>query len=369
MNRRERNASGQRAGLSDPPLAELVERVRAATRDARPLEIRGGGSKAFYGRVVRGAPLDVRGLRGIVAYEPSELVITARAGTPLIDIEAALAAEQQMLGFEPPHFAPGATVGGAVASGLSGPARPYHGALRDFVLGVELLDGRGELLTFGGQVMKNVAGFDVSRLIAGSLGTLGVIVQASLRVLPRPRRERTLEWRLSPPVAQARMLALARAPWPMTALCYDGEILRMRAAGSDEAVTDAVARLAPDVVADELDYWHALRDLRLPFFAGDERALWRLSLPPATPDPPKLGAVLHDWGGAQRWVRAPADDEILRAYSVAHGGHATCFGAAGAAIEAPFTPLAPPLCALMQRLKQALDPQGIFNPGRLYEWL
>ena len=235
----------------------------------------------------------------------------------------------------------------------------------DFVLGVDLLNGRGELLSFGGQVMKNVAGFDVSRLLAGSLGTLGVIVQVSLRVLPRPALQRSLIWRLGLSEAQQRMTELASAPWPITALCYDGELLRMRVAGSEEAVSHAITELAPDVESDDLDYWRALRDLRLPFFSDDPRPLWRMSVPPTAPDPAGLGLVLQDWGGAQRWLHAAADDPRPRSHAAELGGHASCFGAS----DAPFAAPAAPLRALMQRVKGALDPQGIFNPGRLYDWL
>ena len=362
---REPEASGLRATLADATVAALVMRVKTAIETASPVQIRGGGSKHFYGRATHGELLDTRDCAGIVAYEPTELVITARAGTPLAEIEQTLAAQDQMLGFEPPHFAGGATVGGVVASGLSGPARPYHGAARDFVLGVDVIDGRGELLSFGGQVMKNVAGFDVARLLAGSLGTLGVIVQASLRVLPRPRVQRSLIWRLTPSEAQQRMAQLACAPWPITAMCYDGDLLRLRAAGSEEAVSHAIAQLAPDIDSDDLDYWRALRDLRLPFFSADPRPLWRMSVPPTAPDPAGTGPILHDWGGAQRWLHAALDNTTVRAHAAQLGGHASCF----AVSDAPFAAPAAPLRALMQRVKRGLDPQGIFNPGRLYEWL
>ena len=362
---REPEVNGVRASLEDPVVASLVAQVKAAAESGRALRIQGGGSKAFYGRVTHGELLDTRVCAGIVAYEPTELVITARAGTPLAEVEETLAAEGQMLGFEPPHFGGAATIGGAVASGLSGPARPYHGAARDFVLGVDVIDGRGQLLSFGGQVMKNVAGFDVARLLAGSLGTLGVIVQVSLRVLPRPRVQRSLIWRLAPSEASPRMTELASAPWPITAMCYDGELLRLRVAGSEEAVSHACAELAPDVESDDLDYWRDLRDLRLPFFVDDVRPLWRMSVPPVAPDPAGVGPLLHDWGGAQRWLHGALDDTRIRDHAAALGGHASCFAAG----DAPFAAPAAALRELMQRVKRGLDPQGIFNPGRLYEWL
>ena len=361
----EGEAGSLRASLADSAVAALAERVKAAAASGTALRIQGGGSKSFYGRSLKGEALDLRALHGIVAYEPTELVITARAGTPLADIEEALASRDQMLGFEPPHFGGGATLGGAVASGLSGPARPYHGAARDYVLGVDVIDGRGQLLSFGGQVMKNVAGFDVARLMAGSLGTLGVIVQVSLRVLPRSRVQRTFVWRLDAEQAQRRMTELAAAPWPITAMCHDGELLRMRVAGSIEAVSHASRELAPDIESDDLDYWRDLRDLRLPFLLDDPRPVWRMSLPPTAPDPRGANAVLHDWGGAQRWLHADLNDTDIREHAAALGGHATCF----AVSDAPFAAPAAPLRALMQRVKSGLDPLGIFNPGRLYDWL
>ncbi len=365
MTSREPDLSDVRASIADAVIGEIAARVSAAAAAGTALQIRGGGSKAFYGRSVQGELLDTRACAGIVAYEPTELVMTARAGTPLLEIEAALAAHDQMLGFEPPYFGGGATLGGVVACGLSGPARPYHGAVRDFVLGVELLDGRGELLRFGGQVMKNVAGFDVSRLLAGSLGSLGVIVQASMRVIPSPRRQCTLEWQLPSASARERMAALAQAPWPITGLSYDGGILRLRAAGSAEAVAHGITQLAPDNVVEDDTHWRALRDLQLPFFVDDQRPLWRLSVPPGAPDPAGHGPLLLDWGGAQRWLHAAADDLSLRDYAAALGGHASCFSGS----DTPFAEPAAPLRQLMQRVKLALDPQGIFNPGRLYHWL
>ncbi|MGR8920473.1 MAG: glycolate oxidase subunit GlcE, partial [Gammaproteobacteria bacterium] len=265
-------------------LARLVEQVTAAAADARPLRVRGGGSKAFLERHADGETLEVAPLAGIVSYEPTELVVTARAGTPLAELEAALAASGQQLGFEPPRLGAGSTIGGAVASGLSGPARPYRGSARDFLLGVEIVNGRGERLRFGGQVMKNVAGYDVSRLMAGAWGVLGLITEVSLRVVPRPPREATLGWQLDAADAHRRMLDLALKPWPVSAMACDGERLRVRVSGSAEAVDDAVRRLAPDAVDDETPFWDELRDLALPALQ-DPRGLWRLSLPPAAPDP------------------------------------------------------------------------------------
>ena len=275
-----------------------------------------------------------------------------------------------MLGFEPPHLGTDSTVGGVIATGLSGPGRPYRGAVRDFVLGVDMINGRGQALRFGGQVMKNVAGFDVSRLMAGSLGTLGVITQVSLRVLPRPQREVTLIWDVGKAEARQQMLRIAREPWPITAMAYDGTRLRMRVSGSDPTVTDAIDRLNPTTSRFEDDYWSRLRDLDLPFFDAKDASVWRLSLPPAAPDVDVDGHWLWDWGGAQRWLSSATDGDELRRHCEAHGGHAVCFrDHNGTAAAEPFTPPAPALQEVFTRLKRAFDPEGVFNPGRHYAWM
>ncbi|MCW5576935.1 MAG: glycolate oxidase subunit GlcE, partial [Burkholderiales bacterium] len=232
----------------DTLIQQFADIIRAAAEDRRPLRIRGGGSKAFYGNPVTGEDFDVTGHRGIVAYEPTELVITARAGTPLAEIETLLAAHGQRLACEPPRFGPSSTsstIGGVVAAGFSGPARPWAGALRDHVLGVGLLSHEGELLRFGGRVMKNVAGYDVSRLVCGSWGTLGPIATVALRVAPCPERTLSLAWPMSASDARRRMLELAREAWPLAGVAYDGERLRVRIAGAAAAVDEAAARLAP----------------------------------------------------------------------------------------------------------------------------
>ncbi len=350
-------------------MSRIREQVVAATAEGRTLDIVGGGSKAFLASGVGGEALTTTAHAGIVDYQPSELVITARAGTPLADVEAALAERGQMLGFEPPRLAAASTIGGVVACGWSGPARPFRGSTRDFVLGVELVNGRGEVLRFGGQVMKNVAGYDISRLVTGAFGALGVITEVSLRVVPRPAVVRTLHWQCAPDAARQRVRELSRAPWPLTAVAWDAQLLRVRVAGSVEAVDDAARRLPADAIEDDHAYWDALRDLRLPSLqppAGSE--LWRLSLPATAPDPAAHAVALNDWSGAQRWLHASDAADALRAHCAAAGGHATCIRRASAATPVFQSP-APAERALMQRVKRAFDGANVFNPQRYFDWM
>ena len=346
--------------------AELAERIREASAAKRPLRLAGGGSKDFYGGPLEGEPLDTRSYAGIVSYEPTELVVTARCGTPLAELEQALTAKGQMLAFEPPHFGDAATLGGCVAAGLSGPRRMAAGAVRDFVLGARILDGRGRDLSFGGQVMKNVAGYDVSRLLAGSLGTLGLILEASLKVLPRPAAESTLRLELPEERAIESLNRWAGSPLPLSASAWrDGE-LHLRLSGAQSAVRAAAEKIGGEPLADEQAraFWTALREQTGPFFAGDA-PLWRLALPTAAPPPGLPGETLIEWGGAQRWLRSRAQAATVRAAADKAGGHATLFRAAERPAGA-FTPLAPVLARIHRELKAAFDPAGIFNPGRLY---
>lgn len=337
----------------------LRDRVRAALATQAPLEILGGGSKRFYGRHPFGEPLPVTGHRGILSYQPSELVVRARAGTPLAELEAALAERGQMLSFEPPRFGGEPTIGGAVASGLAGPRRPWGGAPRDLLLGVQLLDGRGQALNFGGQVMKNVAGYDLSRLMAGALGTLGVLLDVSLKVLPRPLGETTLALEDERNAALALMARLQQMPLGLSGLCYHQGCLYLRV---DQASL-ARARTLLGSAAREADpgFWDQLRDQTLGFFTTTE-VLWRASVPPATAPLAAEADELIDWGGAQRWIRG--GNAGLWQSARAAKGHALVFR--GGEREQVFQALSPPLLQLHQRLKEVLDPQRIFNPGRLY---
>ncbi len=350
--------------MSEDTLARLIEQVRAAAADGRALRLRGGGTKDFYGGEPRGEALDTRGYAGVVAHEPTELVVTARCGTPLAELEAALAAKNQMLPFEPPHFGPAATVGGCVAAGLSGPRRAYAGALRDFVLGARLLDGRANLLTFGGQVMKNVAGYDVSRLLAGSLGILGVVLEVSFKVLPRPPVERTLRFGMSEASAIEALNRWGGRPLPLSASAWtDGE-LRLRLSGAEAAVRAAAADLGGETADDADAWWTSLREQTHAFFAGPA-PLWRLSLPSSAGALALPGAQLVEWGGALRWLKSDAPADRVREAAARAGGHATLFRAADKSAGV-FTPLPAVTLRLHRGLKAAFDPKGIFNPGRMY---
>ncbi len=339
-------------------LQEWQERIR----QGKPLRIRGGGSKDFYGQALAGDVLETLPYRGIVTYEPTELVIAARCGTPLTEVEAVLAARGQMLAFEPPHFG-AATIGGCVAAALSGPRRASAGAVRDFVLGVKLMDGAGRILNFGGQVMKNVAGYDVSRLLAGSLGTLGILLEVSLKVLPRPAAEATLALPAAQDAALALMNRWAGQPLPISATCWHDERLTVRLSGARAAVTSALAKLGGEVVDAGGKFWAELREQRQPFFAG-ETPLWRLSVP-STTSVVSLGAEpLIEWGGAQRWFRGALDAEVVRDVATRVGGHATLFRGGDKSVGV-FQPQSPGLLALHQRLQRGFDPNGIFGRGRL----
>lgn len=365
----------------DTALQQVVERVRAAAADAIPLRLRGGGTKDFYGQPPHGELLDLRALAGITSYEPSELVVTVRAGTPLAELEAALAEQGQCLPFEPPCFADGGTVGGMVAAGLSGPSRASVGAVRDYVLGATLINGRAEVLSFGGQVMKNVAGYDVSRVLAGSLGTLGVIAEASLKVLPVPPAEATLAFACSQADALRLLNEWGGRPLPLNASSWfehEGTgVLRLRLRGAVAAVDAACAQLGGERQdpARAAAGWTALRDQRMPWFAPGEAgslALWRLSVPQTAPVIAIEGcaAPLVEWHGGQRWYLAPpAQASRVREAARAAGGHATLFrvpAAQAADCRVPrFDALSAPVARIHRALMQEFDPHGVFDGGRL----
>ncbi len=360
---------------SDAALTRLVEQVDAARAHGVALEIRGGGTKRFYGETPAGTPLDVTELSGISSYEPTELVVTARAGTRLEELEAALAERGQCLPFEPPRFAAGGTVGGMVAAGLSGPSRASVGSVRDHVLGVTLLNGRSEVLTFGGQVSKNVAGYDVSRLLVGSLGILGILCDVSLKVLPASVAKQTLTFDWDEPQALATLSRWAGQPWPINATAWHAGRLYVRLAGARAAVAAACERLGGERMetAAANAWWLGVRDQSTDFFvldaagAGRRESLWRLSVPAVAPALGLPGRQLIEWGGAQRWWRTETPAAQVRDTAARVGGHATLMR--GADRNGVFAPLSNVLMRVHQGLKKAFDPAGIFNPGRLYAGL
>lgn len=386
---------------TDPALQPLIERVRAAQAAGAQLCIRGGGTKDFYGEAPQGEPFDVTQLAGISSYEPTELVVTARAGTRLAELEAVLAEQGQCLPFEPPHLGaapagtvggmvPAGTVGGMVAAGLSGPARAAVGAVRDYVLGATLLNGRAEVLTFGGQVMKNVAGYDVSRLLVGSMGILGVMLEVSLKVLPVAPARATLRFEMDQATALETLNEWARLPLPINASAWWDGTLVLRLCGARAAVESAVERLGGERIEPPLadTFWRDLRDHRDEFFVAAHRAidsgvgnsvgnsaeavsaaaLWRVSVPPTAPALALSGEQLVEWGGAQRWWCTSTPAAQVRAVAAHVGGHATLF-AGGDRRAGVFAPLRAPLDRLHRELKRAFDPSGVFNPGRLYPGL
>jgi glycolate oxidase FAD binding subunit len=359
----------------------LQHQLAAAYEATTPLCIRGGNSKAFYGRPPIGELFDVSGHRGIISYEPTELVITARAGTPLREIETALAEQQQMLAFEPPHLSDTATLGGTIACNLSGPRRPYCGAARDFILGTRILNGKGELLSFGGEVMKNVAGYDSSRLMAGALGTLGVLLDISLKVLPRAETELTLVHSgLTAQQALDHIHHCSALPLPLSATAMVDDRLYLRLSGTDTGVQAAQLQLGGDqlntAVAER--HWQQLKEQTHPFFQAAQpaqqqpRPLWRLSVASDTPPMALSGDWLYEWGGGQRWLISDEAPSRIRQQAAAAGGHATLYrhhSQDGTHDDDVFQPLPAALLRLHQRLKLAFDPQGILNPGRLYAGL
>lgn len=364
--------------MADAFIAELCDRIRACASGRKAVRVRGGGTKDFYGGAPRAdETIEMSGWSGVVAYEPKELVLTVRAGTPLEEVERALAAERQMLPFEPPHFAAagsppqgasvaGATIGGAVASGLSGPRRPYAGAVRDFVLGTRIVNGKGEALAFGGRVIKNVAGYDVSRLMAGALGTLGVITEVSFKVLPRPAAEATLAFALDQGAAIEQANRWAGQPLPLSAAAWQDGTLRVRISGAPAAVSAAKAKMGGEEDAGGAEYWTRLREQRLDFFAG-AAPLWRISVPQTAAPLLPEHAQLVDWGGGVRWIRGDLDALSIRASAERAGGHATLFRGGDKSVGV-FHPLAPAVLKIHRRLKAAFDPAGILNPGRMYDF-
>ena len=344
---------------------DYAEQIIAARQLQQCLIIRGGNTKYFYGRKTEGGILDIRPCSGIVSYEPTELVITAYAGTPIVKITDILHRHNQMLAFEPPCFGEAATIGGIVACGLSGPRRPYTGSVRDYILGIKCLTGRGEILTFGGQVMKNVAGYDVSRLMTGALGTLGLLLEISVKLLPEPEHEITLARKTDFHTALKLMNSWAGQPLPLSAACFEKNTLSIRLSGKRTAVNSAVNRMDKTGISEDVSYWQKLREQQLDFFREDGRYLWRLAVPSMTPSLNLSGDWLVDWGGAQRWLKTDETGDRVRELTGQAGGHATLFRRQGNDDEI-FHPLPDKLQQIHTRLKLAFDPDRIINRGRMY---
>jgi len=344
---------------------ELRTQISAVAASGGEIEIIGGGSKRFYGESIEALPIDVSAHSGIVDYDPAELVITLRAGCKLAEVEALLAEQRQMFGFEPPCFGADATIGGMLATGLAGPRRAYAGSIRDFVLGVKLLDGRGQILQFGGRVIKNVAGFDVSRVMVGALGTLGIILEVSIRVVPLFETELTLAYEHASADEHIRWVnQLGAEPYPISAsLWHDGRS-QLRLSGSEQGVRQAADQLGGDRIESD---WSELKEQRLDFFDRAE-PLSRISLPPTTADLLPGKPQLIEWGGAQRWVSGEVDTAALRDQAAGAGGSLCAFQRH--AVDVPrFHPLAAVMLTLQRNIKSSFDPAGIFNPGKLYPGL
>ncbi|MGB8599068.1 MAG: glycolate oxidase subunit GlcE, partial [Burkholderiales bacterium] len=328
-----------------------------------PLRIRGCGSKDFCGGESRGDVIDMTPHNGIIEYEPKELVVTVRAGTRLVELEKILADSGQMLPFEPPHFGGKGTIGGAVAAGLSGPRRAYTGSVRDFVLGTRIINGKGEDLHFGGKVIKNVAGYDVSRLMCGAMGTLGVLLDMSFKILPLPAKETTLCFHLSEAAAIEQINRWSGQPLPLSASCMHDGALWVRLSGAATAVAAAKQKIGGEEVAAANNFWLSLRDQTHTFFQTD-KPLWRISLPATTPPFALAQPQLIEWGGAQRWATGDIDARKLQQQINTIGGHVTLFRG-GDKAAGVFQPLQPALAKIHRNLKNSFDPAGILNPGRM----
>lgn len=359
----------------DPILNEWIEQVQDAYEQRTPLSLQGAGSKTFYGHKTAGDPMVLTAYQGVVDYEPSELVITVKAGTTVAEIEALLAEQQQFLAFEPPIYAPDSTIAGCVAAGLAGPRRAQAGGVRDFILGVKIIDGQGRLMTFGGQVMKNVAGYDVSRLMAGSLGTLGILAELSIKVLPLPPQEKTLVLTLDARQALEKLNRWGAQPLPISGSLWCAGQLYLRLSGAPSALSVAQQVIGGEPLAPSQanELWQGLRHQEHAWFqsavekvaADPSYVLWRLSLPSTAPYGLEEEAQLIEWGGALRWCLSALPAEHIRAAAAELGGTATAFRSQQAEL-AVFHSLAPAVLSIQQRLKQKFDPAGIFNPGKIY---
>ncbi len=348
----------------------LQSQILQAYENKTPLTIQAGNSKSFYGRSIEATKLDASNHQGIISYEPTELVITARAGTPLAEIESALDQHQQILPFDPPCFSQAnttsnATIGGTIACNMSGPRRAYTGAARDFVLGCQIINGKAEALTFGGQVMKNVAGYDASRLMCGAMGTLGLILDISIKTLPKPETEITLIQHCDINQALDKLHRWARQSLPISGSCFIDNQLTIRISGNASSVNAAKKNIGGETIIDDTIFWQSIKNQHHHFFTHG-KPLWRLSLASNTPPLSDLkGETLYEWGGALRWLMTDEPAEKISETLNALGGHATFFKNNTSKIE-PFHSLNNGLLSIHKQLKTAFDPENILNPGRMY---
>lgn len=352
----------------------LLKQVSQACNRKTRIRIEGAGTKSWLTDTDDTLSYEVLSLAqhtGIINYEPAELVLRARSGTPVREIEALLSSHGQTLAFEPPEFAVHDTLGGVIACGLSGPARPYLGAARDFVLGTTLINGRAEHLKFGGNVMKNVAGYDLSRLQAGAMGSLGVLLEIALKILPKPEHQLTLQRKLDQEHDLSGINRLQLTTLPVTASAIWNNQQWIRLSGTEPAVREAADSLGGDIVDGTDDLWRSLKNHTHAFFQASSRAsdsLWRLSLPPTAPNPGLKGRWLYEWGGAQRWLwTAIPAAQIFQACSEI-GGHATCYIRGTGFTASRWQPLAPGLAHLQSRLRNAFDPDQLFDSGQFHRW-
>jgi len=351
--------------MSEDNNQQIQSQILEAYKNKSSLKVRGGNSKHFYGQKVEATSLDVSKHKGIISYEPTELVVTVRAGTRLCELEAILNESNQILPFEPPHFADSATIGGTIACNLSGPARAYNGAARDFVLGSRIINGKAEDLKFGGQVMKNVAGYDASRLMCGAMGTLGVILDVSLKVLPKPETEITLSHQCDINQAMFNMHQWVKQSLPVSATCYDGAQLFIRLSGNDSSVNSARKIIGGESLENSPLFWQQIKEQSHQFFKTD-KPLWRLSLSSNTPPLDIAGDTFYEWGSALRWLKTTSSAEDIREKLNAVGGHAMLFRNNSLGTPA-FHPLSNGLLNIHKKLKNAFDPENILNPGAMYK--
>ncbi len=344
---------------------QLQDNVKQVIETGERLTIKAGGTKDFYGRSTSGKELSVTEHQGIINYEPTELVITARAGTKLKRIEQVLAENNQMFAFEPPAFGNNATLGGTIACNFSGPCRAYSGAARDSVLGTKIINGKAEVLSFGGEVMKNVAGYDVSRLMTGAMGTLGVLLEVSLKVIPKPKAEITFMQSINIEGALAKLHQWSVLSLPISASCFYQDVLYIRLSGSEKSIRTAQQSMGGEVLIEAESFWHSIKEQTHGFF-NKNQPLWRISLASNTPNLPQDGDSMFEWGGALRWLKTDISQDQVRAVSDSINGHISLFRTSGKRNEV-FQPLPKHLLRLHRNLKQAFDPHGIFNIGRLYQ--